>query len=161
MPIALSVALGGRQNRTVTRAKNDFFLQNWNFYRTYRCICWCQCFLCTFCSSRLIACYLRSSCNRPRVVAAALMSQIQVREFSLKKNLLLWANRKIFVLCQQCFPSYQLASSLPATKSVNWSVLHPVCASFKSILVILKLIFQVKWNKGAKLRRTYFFTQHC
>ena len=44
VPIALSVALGGRQNRTVTRATNDFLLQNWNIYRTYRCICWCQCF---------------------------------------------------------------------------------------------------------------------
>jgi hypothetical protein len=39
-------------------------------------------FLCTFCSSRLIACYLRSSFNRPRVVAAALISQILMREFS-------------------------------------------------------------------------------
>lgn len=83
-----------------------------------------------------------------------------------KKKILLWAqlwlqplwtflkrvDRNTFVLCQQCLPSYQLASSLPATKPVNWSVLHPVCASFKSILCILKLIFQVKWNKDRKPR---------
>ena len=167
VPIALSVALGGRQNRTVTRATNDFLLQNWNIYRTYRCICWCQCF---FNVPSAAVAWLPAT-SGPAAIGPAWSLLRWSRKYMCvsllkKKKILLWAqlwlqplwtflkrvDRNTFVLCQQCLPSYQLASSLPATKPVNWSVLHPVCASFKSILCILKLIFQVKWNKDRKPR---------